>query len=219
MTINTRIIKMILSRTETPDVEIQPGKHLQVIPDFDALPQCKRNQSAAFVASAQMLIVWEDDAKELLELAQAIQSSLMKMLWGNDLIHPAELAEKSDKESLWQGEEAGEEEPRRLEIYQSAYTGMAILLLTTAIGSGWRQIAIQQMQEPNLLRLLFVVPLLGQVWLSLVSKSRCRADLLLTISVLLPSYCWQSCSNFRTNSSHEKEQQVLFRQSTATSAT
>jgi len=57
-----------------------------------------------------------------------------------------------------------------MKMWQAAYCGMSILLLTVAIGSGYRQIAIEEFQAPkHWLRLLFLICLPAQVWLSLVS--------------------------------------------------
>ncbi|KAH7093552.1 glycosyl transferase family group 2-domain-containing protein [Paraphoma chrysanthemicola] len=150
---------------------IQQGKRLQVIPDLDQLPLCQRNQSAAFVASHRMLVVWEDDPGRLLARAQGIQDALVKMIWGSEIAeYTAASAEKGvgvDITDCDEDIEGSKSSPRRLVLWQAAYTGFAICMLVAAIGSGWRQIAIQQIQEPNWLRVLFIIALPGQVWLSL----------------------------------------------------
>jgi hypothetical protein len=172
MTVNTRIIKLILSRIDLPYIKIQHGKRLQIIPDFNALPFCQKSQSAAFIASHQMLLVWEDDPMRLLTRTQEIQDALMKVIWGDEIANDtATSAEKSSGVKVTECEPAahnGNKGPRRTVMWQSAYTAMAICMLTTATASGWRQIAIQQIQEPNWLRLLFIIALPGQIWLSLV---------------------------------------------------
>jgi hypothetical protein len=199
MTVNTSVIKYILRRTQVPYVQIQTGLRLQVIPDFEALPFCQRGQSAAFVSSRGMLVVWQDDPKLLLERAEFITTSLMTMMCGVEYgytgvdeiekvlgKHPAINIDEYD-DLFDQGSQEAEK-PRELKMWQSAYTGLSILLLITAIGSGWRQIAIQQIQEPNWLRLLFIVCLPAQIWLSLVCCSRPILILYpLTILVFLPS--------------------------------
>lgn len=150
-------------------IKIQYGRHLQVVRDLESLPYCSRNQSAAFVTSPPMLVVWEDDPKSLLELAQSIETALVKIMWGGSLIH-ADDDEKDmdgDADSFLDLEHKAEY--RRVELFQAIYTSMGILMLISAIGSGWRQVAIEQVQEPNWLRLLFLLTIPGQVWLSLVS--------------------------------------------------
>jgi hypothetical protein len=181
MTVNSRVIKFILERTSVPFVQIQSGLRLQVVPDFEALPFCQRGQSAAFIASRGMLVVWEDDPKLLLERADFIINALMRMMCGDEYGYGADdeikkVLGKNPMIDIGDYSEVfdmgnGSEEKRELKLWQAAYCGMSILLLTTAIGSGWRQIAIQQIHEPNWLRLLFIICLPGQVWLSLVCRN------------------------------------------------
>jgi hypothetical protein len=179
MTVNSRIIKLILSRTEFPYVQIQAGKRLQVVPDFDVLPYCQKNQFAAFVTSHQALVVWEDDPKRLIDRAQGIQDALIKMIGGDELAHMTNKSiEKSVGpdtddyvESMVDHEEV-ENYKRPLKMWQPIYTSIAILMLTTAIGSGWRKVAIQQVQDPDWLRLLFMIAIPGQACLSLVCYLR-----------------------------------------------
>ncbi|XP_014557272.1 hypothetical protein COCVIDRAFT_26122 [Bipolaris victoriae FI3] len=179
ITVNTRVIKYILERTTVSYVQIQSGLRLQVIPDFEALPFCQRGQSAAFIASRGMLVVWQDDPKLLLERAEFIINALMRMMCGSEYGYDAqdiELEKVLGKNPMVDVEEYDEvfdptgsrdEGPRDIKLWQSAYCGMSILLLTTAIGSGWRQIAIQEVQAYDMLRMLFLVCLPAQVWLSL----------------------------------------------------
>jgi hypothetical protein len=185
MTVNTRVIKYILERTQGRYVQIQTGLRLQVIPDFEALPFCQRGQSAAFVASRGILIVWQDDPKLTLERAEFIINCLMRMMCGAEYGYDAqdlELEKALGKNPIVSIEEyddgsfssnGQDDEPREMKMWQAAYCGMSILLLTTAIGSGYRQIAIEEFQAPkHWLRLLFIICLPAQVWLSLVSQ-RC----------------------------------------------
>jgi hypothetical protein len=175
MTINTRMLDLILSRTALPYVQIQLGKRLQIVPDFNALPFCQKNMSAAFVASHQALVVWEDDPKRLLDKAQGLQDAMIKMVWGNGVANMTDktivksigIVLKEYDESLDDYEEHPEQ-PRRIKLWQSLYTAIAICMLTVAIGSGWRQVAIQQIQDPNWSRLLFLIVIPAQAWLSLV---------------------------------------------------
>jgi hypothetical protein len=181
MTVNTRVIQFVLDRTHLPYVQIQSGLRLQVIPDFEALPYCQRGQSAAFIASRGMLVVWQDDPKLTLERAEFIINCLMRMMCGAEYGYNAQdlELEKSGKnpaldmedyDASYERGDGNGEEARDMKMWQAAYCGMSILLLTTAIGSGYRQIAIEEYQAPkHWLRLLFVICLPAQVWLSLVS--------------------------------------------------
>ena len=185
MTVNTRVIKYILERTQAQYVQIQTGLRLQVVPDFEALPYCQRGQSAAFVASRGILIVWQDDPKLTLERAEFIINCLMRMMCGAEYGYDAQdlelekalgknpmvIIEEYD-DGFYSGD-GQEDEVRDMKMWQAAYCGLSILLLTAAIGSGCRQIAIEEFQAPkHWLRLLFLICLPAQVWLSLVRYIR-----------------------------------------------
>lgn len=179
MTVNTAVIRYVLQRTDVPYVRIRSGLRLQVVPDFEALPHCQRGQSAAFVASHQLLVVWQDDPKLLLERADVLINSLMRTMCGDEYGMPdeGELDEITGK-TAWSGMaeyhntlELGqrrEDQPRKLKLWQSIYTGISIMLLTTCIGSGFREVAIQHVQDPNWYRMLFILVTPAQAWLSLV---------------------------------------------------
>ncbi|KAF1941018.1 hypothetical protein EJ02DRAFT_493414 [Clathrospora elynae] len=160
------------------NARIQSGLRLQVVPDFEALPFCQRGQSAAFVSGRGILVVWQDDPKLLLERAEFIINALMKMMCGAEYGYSGDdeiekvLGKKpvidiDQYDDVFDTGDDREEKPRKLKLWQACYTGMSLLLLTVAIGSGWRQVAIQHIQNPNWLRFLFIICLPPQVWLSL----------------------------------------------------
>jgi hypothetical protein len=175
MTIKTTVIKTIVGLTDLPYVQIQSGKRLQLIPDIASLPFCQRNQSAAFVASHQMLVVWDDSTGAIVRRAEEIQYSLMTMVCGDDVSEDMEgkgqFVSGKEYDDYFDLNGTGEDEERRPQLWQSIYTSMALLLMIAALGSGLRQIAIQQMHAPDWRRFLFVIPLFGQLWLSLVWRT------------------------------------------------
>ncbi|KAH7383929.1 glycosyl transferase family group 2-domain-containing protein [Pyrenochaeta sp. MPI-SDFR-AT-0127] len=177
MTVSSTVISYVLRRVELPYVQIQAGLRLQVVPDFYALAHCQRGQSAAFVVAHQVLIVWQDDPKLLLKRAQAIQEALTRTLVGIDFDEEgqghacktpfSDVAGYSDYDSSFETENCDKEYPRQANLWQAVYTGISIFLLTVAIGHGWRQIAIEHVEDPNWFRLLFIICVPAQFWLSL----------------------------------------------------
>ncbi|KAF2848353.1 hypothetical protein T440DRAFT_500482 [Plenodomus tracheiphilus IPT5] len=178
MTVNTSVIRHVLQRTDVPYVQIRSGLRLQVIPDFEALLYCQRGQSAAFVASHQLLIVWQDDPKLLIERADIIINSLMRMICGDEYGSPEDgQLDEITGQTAWSGMaeyndtlvpgEMFEDPHRKLKLWQSIYTGISIMLMTTCIGSGFREVAIQHIQDPNWFRMFFVFVVPAQAWLSL----------------------------------------------------
>lgn len=202
MTVNTRVIKLILARTDLPYVELTAGLRLQVIPSITDLPHCQKHQSAAFVASQQMLVVWEDDPKRLLERANYIQETLMKMIWGNQYAYPEENEKKDPFVGISAAEEGDidvkeEEKPRRIVLIQALLTAATLILIIASIGGGWRNVAIELIVDTNYIRLAFVLCVLPQIWLGLVGSSvACSALRWLTILVFLSS---PSCKHLTAN--------------------
>jgi hypothetical protein len=177
MTVNTRVIKLLLSKCDRTYIQLDSGMRLQVIPNLEALPYCAKHQSAAFIASQQILIVWEDDPKKLLDRVNHIQDTLMKMIWEN--CGAMGLDEKNESyisAAPAAGEESGgeeevEEKPRRPVLIQATVTACTIVLVMFALGSGWRHIVIELVVDKNWVRMVFISCMLPQVWLSLVSHN------------------------------------------------
>jgi hypothetical protein len=180
MTVNTRVLQLFMhARPDEHYIQIHASLRLQVIPSIEALANCQRHQSAAFIASSATLLVWEDEPARLLERAEYIQDALMKMSWRSD--EPEEeVNEKGDGKRPFveieeyaeatQEEEAAEaEKPRETVLWQTIYTGMTITLIIAALGAGWRAIAVEHVQDPKWIRLAFIAVLPAQFWLALVS--------------------------------------------------
>lgn len=61
MTINSRVVKTFLAWSpDAVDVPLKNGLRVQVLPTMEDLPRARKMQSAAFVASEGLLIVWDD---------------------------------------------------------------------------------------------------------------------------------------------------------------
>jgi hypothetical protein len=181
MTISTRVIKVILSRNDLAYVDMSGGLRLQVIPDIRDLPSCQKHQSAAFIARQQILVVWEDDPKKLLERATLIQDTLMKVLWGpepGDTEGGDEKKEAHVEVAPMDGDdlEGVAEKPRRIVLIQPFLTALTMCLVVAAVGGGWRAIAIELVVDGNYIRIAFLLAIIPQIWLALVSVPSCRAS-------------------------------------------
>jgi hypothetical protein len=177
MTVSTPIIEMILSSTKTDYVQISHGQRIQIIPSFDALPYCQRYQSAAFVRSHQLLVVWDDDANLLIDHATRLQESLMAGFFKATIAdenknNEAKKDANVEVSSLIEDGNNGKDKSRRVPLWQTIYTTLAIMLLITCIAFGYRKVAIEIVVDPNWLRLLFLLVLPASVWLGLVRTSK-----------------------------------------------
>lgn len=64
MTINSRVVKTFLAWSpDALDVPLKNGLRVQVLPNMEELPRARKAQSAAFIASEGLLIVWDDGMK------------------------------------------------------------------------------------------------------------------------------------------------------------
>ena len=184
MTVNTRVIKLIMARNERPYVELTPGLRLQVIPEIHSLPHCQKHQSAAFIAEQQILVVWEDDPKKLLDRCTYIQDTLMRMIWGNDSAFPGDSTDEknelyveinavpfeNDEPDL---ERAAEPHRRPIILIQPMLGGATLFMVMTALGGGWRELTVEAYLDRTYLRVLFVACIVPQIWLGLVGFCIC----------------------------------------------
>ena len=179
MTVNTRVIKLFLRRTDLPYVPLQDGLRLQILPNITYLPTCQKHHFAAFIQDTSILIVWDDAPKHLLSRAQDIEKQLMAMIWQDDSPYD-EKANKSQsvlineypiqtEDGEMVSEDLAPEKPRKLVLIQATLCGLTLALLIAAIGSGWRQITNELLVDHQMLRLAFAVVVPFQCWLALVS--------------------------------------------------
>lgn len=172
MTVNTRVIKILLQSIDLPYFEIEPGLQLQVLPDILDLPRCQKHHFAAFIADRGILVVWEDDPQKILDRASLLENKLVKMIWKDESPYNAE--EKRDLQPEIAVSECDdvesqiEEGPRKTVLYQAILTSVTIFLAIAAISGGWRKIAIEIAVDQNWKRVFFVFGILPQIWLALV---------------------------------------------------
>ena len=154
-------------------VPLQEGLHLQILPSIDKLPACRKHHFAAFLQDTSLLVVWDDNPRNLLKRARDLESRLMKMLWDEEEGEKKEAVQATVREVDSEGNVEYDVEsvtkPRKLVLTQAILTGLTLMLLTSAIGSGWRNIVQEIFIDGSMIRVGFaaIVPL--QVWLALVS--------------------------------------------------
>ena len=180
MTVKTSVITLILHGEHVISVPLRGGLHVQVVPDIMHLRTCQRYQNAAFIKDSSMLVVWADSPQEIIARAQEIQSQMMENYSQGMSPYDEKSPAKESQAVLVNevplegyDEERGvlpEEGPRKIVLNQSVLTAVTLALIIAALGSGWRQMAVEVAVDNTYLRLaiLVVVPL--QIWLALVSS-------------------------------------------------
>lgn len=175
MTVNTRVIQILLYNNSLPFIEIEEGLHLQVLPSISYLPRCQKHQFAAFVADRGLLVVWDDDPDKIIDRVQSLETALVQMIWDRKLTYPEEDKEEKEEPNVevaevdsYDPEDPTTEKPRPIILLQAIYTAITLALIIATLGFGWRQIAFEIGTDHFYLRLLFVLAIVPQFWLALV---------------------------------------------------
>jgi hypothetical protein len=172
MTVNSRIIKTFLQWSpEATDVPLMNGLRVQILPTIDDLPKARKNQFAAFVASEALLIVWDDEAMNIMARAKAIEDELMELVWKTG--EPEEEQEERKGPAVVEceiDEESGEIKPekRPTHIQNSVLVGFTLLIITVMLGAGFRSIAIEIAVDHGYARLAFLALTPVQIFFTLV---------------------------------------------------
>ncbi|TGO57385.1 hypothetical protein BCON_0066g00340 [Botryotinia convoluta] len=173
MTVNTRVIKIFLARQHADYVPLSDGLRLQVLPTVEYLPRCQKHHFGAFIQDQQILIVWDDDPKHLLQRAEYIERSLLEMIWADDdeetdekkggaNVSTADLGSGSDVEDGY-----GAQEKRPTLLLNPLMVGATLCLLVTALGLGWRKLGLEVAVDGNYTRLALLAVVPCQVFVSL----------------------------------------------------
>lgn len=183
MTVSTRVINLILQREDLVYIQLKDGLKLQILPNIAFLPTCQKYQNAAFIKDQAILIVWADSPKEILARAAAIEEQMMWVFSQGMSPYGEEVDEKKEQHDVnvveiapdadgYGQEEGYVEKPRPIHLTQAIMTGLTLILVIAAMGSGWRKMAIETAVDNDYIRwaLLAFVPV--QIWLALVRYRR-----------------------------------------------
>ncbi|KAI0473299.1 glycosyl transferase family group 2-domain-containing protein [Xylariaceae sp. FL0804] len=175
ITVNSRIINVLLgAQRENYDyIPISDdGLRLQVLPSMRDLPSCEKQQFAAFIQDLQLMVVWDDEPKKVLDRAETIEKTLLRMLWGGG-------GEDGDSEETSMRNEKGNvqvnTEPvdleaaldapdRRIKLTSAATVGVTLTLAMGCIALGYRALAYEVAMDGNWARLALIVTSPFQLW-------------------------------------------------------
>jgi len=182
MTINSRVVKTFLQWSpDAVDVPLPNGLRIQILPTLADLARARKYQFATFIADTSLLIVWDDDALNIITRAKQIESELMQLVWKvpngeeDEEGKEAKFAISSVEEII--DEETGElgyRDRRPTMLMNTLLVALTLVLIFSMLGAGYRQIAIQTAVDRNYLRMAFVALTPVQVFFTLVSCFQCR---------------------------------------------
>lgn len=194
MTVNTRVIRLVLERTDLVAITLRDGLRVQILPSIKFLATCQRHQNAAFIKDQGLLVVWADSPIEVISQAKDIEQQMMQVFARSLDPYDDQLQEKDSQIVQVTEKHSGEsdldpegyprvdglaEAPRKVVLTQAVLCAITLILIIAALGSGWRQIAIQIKVDHNWVRLAFILVMPLQIWLALVRsysiiRQRCR---------------------------------------------
>lgn len=177
MTVNSRIIKTFLQWSpDAVDVPLMNGLRVQILPTIEDLPKARKHQFAAFIAAEQLLVVWDDEAMNLVPRAKAIEKELMELVWktgqeeGEDETDGPPEKKGPAVVEVTVNEETGEFESKRpTNIQNSVLVGCTLTIVTILLGLGFRQLAVEVAVDKGYARLAFIILTPVQVFFTLVS--------------------------------------------------
>lgn len=223
MTINSRIIETFFNWSpDATDVPLKNGLRIQILPTMDDLGRARKHQFAAFVASAGLLVVWDDDAMNLIPRARAIEKELMELVW--NIGQPGDTDRDNDEKKgpLVTAYEINEEtgmytEHRPTNLSNAVNVGLTLFLVAIMLGLGFRAVIVEIMIDNSFIRVAFVAMAPVQIFFTLASPRRFtvlyHADNRL---VLCASHCGMCCSDHWPRQTGQGELEVLFCASSAT---
>lgn len=169
MTMNSRVIKTFLQWSpDAVDVPLMNGLRIQILPTVQDLPRARKHQFAAFIAAEGLLIVWDDDALNLINRAKLIEAELMRLVWR---ANEGDSDEKggSSVEEVQVDMESGEiiPEKRPVHLQNTWLVSATLILICVSLGAAFRQLAVEISVDGSYMRLGLVALFPIQIFFTL----------------------------------------------------
>jgi hypothetical protein len=180
MTVNTRVVKLLLRRQEASYIPLADDLKLQIIPSLSYLPLCQKHHFAAFIQDIAIVLVWDDDPRNILDRTRNLEEQLMTVIWkGASSIYDDGVSnQEEDSQAPTVANEEGDgvcseslaEKPRKIVMIQSWLSAVTLAMVIAALGFGLRAVAIEVKVDKSYLRVAFAVVVPIQIWLALVGS-------------------------------------------------
>jgi membrane glycosyltransferase len=171
MTINTRVIRLLVQGNDQASIPISENLRLQVLPDISYLSRCAKHQSAAFIADRGILVVWDDQPEKLISRGRSLEKSIMDLIWNMDT--EQEFSEKKsagvsvqELDVIGGQEDMTTEKPRRIVLLHSITTALTLCLIIVTLGAGYRKIVQEIMLDGSYMRLALIATAPVTIWVS-----------------------------------------------------
>ncbi|RDI79848.1 hypothetical protein Vi05172_g10106 [Venturia inaequalis] len=174
MTVSSRVVKTFLEVSpDAVDVPLMNNLRVQILPRIENLANAKKNQNAAFIASEKLLVVWDDDAMNLMPRAKQIEEELLRLVMGTGVDEKDEFEDGMTKKGpqvveTELDEETGEYISKRpTNIMNSNLVSVTLCLIIILLGLGLREIAVEIKVDMDYTRLAFLALTPVQIFFTL----------------------------------------------------
>lgn len=160
MTIYSPVIKSYLDNfPNSTELPLLNGLAVQISRNIVTLATARTNQFAAVVASESLLIVWDDDAVNMLSRAKTIEWELMQLLWNTNPFESKRGSRFNSKVDLALTEkEVGSDTseidiesegiaPRPTIFINTVLVSISLMCIIATLGLGLRQLVIELLIE------------------------------------------------------------------------
>jgi hypothetical protein len=146
MTIHSPAIRAYLEGVpHSVDIPLMNDASIQLLLNIEDLAKARVYQFAACIALKSMLVVWDDDAVNILQRAKSIEWELMQLLWSSDTDNATRTAKMDKKNDLSLSEkelsdgdssleEGGEPKERPIMYINTVLVSLAMLPLVSVLG-------------------------------------------------------------------------------------
>ncbi|ROV91339.1 hypothetical protein VMCG_09687 [Cytospora schulzeri] len=170
MTVSTPVTRTILESMAYVEMDYVPmpnGLRIQVLKTMSDLPRCHLHHFAAFLEDLMILVVWDDDAENLLQRVDDLEANLVEMIW-DEGVEGSEVDEKYDKEEAPRNDGDKDADPRQLEagtakvdrrpvrLENAVIVAFTLCLAIVCISLGWKALAIECKVDGTYTRLALV---------------------------------------------------------------
>ena len=156
------------------DVPLLNDLRIQILPTIEHLARARKHQFAAFIASEEILVVWDDEAMHLIQRAKMIENELMQIVWqaeigldqGTGVDEKAKGAQAPTREI---DAESGVlfSEKRATHLQQTVIVAISLALMITTLGAGYRNMMFSFAMDHGISHFLFALATPVQIFFSM----------------------------------------------------
>jgi hypothetical protein len=151
MTIHSQVIKSyLLSMPDATELPLLNGLAVQVVPTVESLARARVHHFAAVVASEGRLVVWDDDAVNMLSRAKTIEWELMQLLWTSTAAsnpfstkHASKVDLTITEKEVDSDSELAAPKPRPTIFINTILVSISLCAIIATLGLGLRQLIIE----------------------------------------------------------------------------